>query len=98
MIEQNITCPACRFRHPASRSCAEAKRLADEAREARRAAERDAPDHYEIFNTFSITREAMRKLEPHVRAAAEEEWESGRVHTELANFANQLRARLQHLG
>lgn len=40
----------------------------------------------------------MRKLEPHVRAAAEEEWEDERVNTELTNFANQLRARLQHLG
>lgn len=27
----NITCPRCRHRHPASRSCEEAKRLADGA-------------------------------------------------------------------
>lgn len=33
----NITCPRCRHRHPASLSCEEAKRLADEARAAREA-------------------------------------------------------------
>lgn len=34
-MKENITCPKCRHRHPADRSCAEAKRLADQAREAR---------------------------------------------------------------
>lgn len=36
--ERNITCPYCRFRHPASRSCQESKRLADAAAAARKAA------------------------------------------------------------
>lgn len=35
MTIENITCPYCRFRHPADRSCEEAKRLADIAREVR---------------------------------------------------------------
>lgn len=32
IFERNITCLRCNFRHPASRSCAEARRLSDEAR------------------------------------------------------------------
>lgn len=31
----NITCPHCRYRHPPNRSCAEAKRLAEQSRVAR---------------------------------------------------------------
>jgi hypothetical protein len=34
MFKRNITC-RCRFRHPADRTCEEAKRLADEAKKAR---------------------------------------------------------------
>lgn len=52
MIEHNITCPQCRFRHPASRSCAEAKYLADEARAARE--ERAAAEAARL-NTFENT-------------------------------------------
>jgi hypothetical protein len=63
----NITCKQCRFRHPANRTCEEAKRLAEEARALRKAQEpepveyvrsdRSCPDglcYYEIVIDFNL--------------------------------------------
>lgn len=38
-MTENITCPVCRYRHPAWRSCADAKQLAKRAAERRRRAD-----------------------------------------------------------
>jgi DNA-directed RNA polymerase subunit RPC12/RpoP len=60
---ENITCPRCRHRHPASRSCEEAKRLADLAREEReRLAERDhwMEETWEMIELCAASKGSMR--------------------------------------
>lgn len=47
--------------------------------------------------TVSLRPATLERLEPVIRGTAEAEWEDEHVQMELANLANDLRARLQRL-
>lgn len=71
----NITCPKCRFRHPASRSCEDARRLASEPE--KNELRKIDPEHEDTHVVRDARRYRWLRQMPAVQALFEEQFAGG---------------------